>query len=1061
MLKISMRGALVGLLLCLAACGEDKPVLGNANTVIPGGPGSIGSGRAYKIAPGANATRDMITAMVTVVPGDTIEFGCGFYDLTTTLQLSNTEAITIKGCGKDKTVLSFRGSNQPVGILAVNVRGLVVEDLTVADTDGNGFELRGVDHGTLRRVRAFWSTAGGRESATPITAANYATVMNVDCTDPATQNPNAPENFFGDTSSPDYTVSDKAGRYGIYPVGSENILIDDAESIGASDAGIYVGQTNNTIIRNSRAAFNVFGFEIENVQGGEYHDNIAECNTGGFLIYDLDGNLRQYGDRTRMYRNISRNNNTYNFTEGGFVGNVPPGSGMITLSYDRIDIFDNEFRDNNTGGIIHASYELFPEGDRPTEKRIDFYTEGVHIWNNKFSNNGNNLPLANTNDLYGGNLVEDEPHEPSPDLVRLLPALVGFKAMAACNNPTAPLNALQCAMVAAADPANVKANTGFRGAHIVWDGLLDDLDADCPYPKIPNNEKDDNPDVPRDARGKPQHTNQENPACHYNAYKFKPDGDRARITPDWWSSCIDASNEFSGDSLTFGNFHGLKGLEAVLAAESASPDEEGFMQVLNGLSATDVENFAASFDLAPHDCPTAYGKNLDALEQVVILPFVPSNDTDATPTPEEINTLCNAVMPAGKVNFGAARVNCPTLSQYNLFSNPQDPTSAPNSAGGDSDTNTPGVPFVLNTKLFSDYSVKYRVLFMPIGAKAVYKESSTDGPNATIIFPVGTIIAKTFSFVTNEATPVTENVVETRLLIKRVNSTSHTARWDGLAYIWETATDGTRVARFSPSGGSAAVSWNFHDADSNAPLTGSTDYQIPNANQCLSCHSREDSEAGSAPIGLKVRNLNRPYKSESPKVTDQSEEHAIKGQNQVAWLCGQNLMLGCPSATVMNVNATTQVAAGLERLPIFNKPGDSGAAPGSDADIESRARAYLEVNCQHCHNVRGFAASTGLYLNALDGPPGLAHGICKSPTATGSVGSGGFSFDIVPARADISIIPFRISDDADDSAAARMPPLARSVTHDEGHALITKWIDDVIVRDNSKYPNSEKEGCGG
>src|SRR3546814_4323892 len=106
---------------------------------------------------------------------------------------------------------------------------------------------------------------------------------------------------------------------------SENILIDDAISIGASDAGIYVGQTNTAIIRNSLSRYNVFGFEIENVRGGEYDGNLAECNTGGFLIYDLD-NLRQYGERSVMKNNISRKNNTYNFTAGGFVGNVPAGS---------------------------------------------------------------------------------------------------------------------------------------------------------------------------------------------------------------------------------------------------------------------------------------------------------------------------------------------------------------------------------------------------------------------------------------------------------------------------------------------------------------------------------------------------------------------------------------------------------------------------------------------------------------------------------------------------------------------------------------------------------------
>jgi uncharacterized repeat protein (TIGR03806 family) len=985
----------------LAACGGK-----GGGAPVDATTGTLGSGKTYLIQPGPNATADMIAAMVMVVPGDTLQFDCGFFDLTTTLQLANTEGITVKGCGRDETVLSFKNSDQQVGILAVNVRGLLVQDLTVADTDGNGFELRAVDHGTLSRVRAFWSSGGGRESATPIDADNYDDgVLDVACTDPATQDPRAPENAGGDVTSPDYEVSDKAGRYGVYPVSSDNILVEYSESIGASDAGIYVGQTNNTIIRHSRAAFNVFGFEIENVQGGEYYSNIAECNTGGFLVYDLDGNLRQYGDRTRMFRNISRNNNTYNFTEGGFVANVPPGSGMITLSYDRLDIFDNEFTDNNTGGIIHASYELFPEGGgRPTEKRIDWYTEGAHIFRNTFRNNGNKLPSATTNDLQ------------NQDVARLLPALVGYKNQAACGQPA---NAAACS----AAGGSGQTASGYRGAHIVWDGLLDVVDADCAYPKRP-----DGSDVPADARGKPQHTNQEDPECHYNAYKFDAEG--ARLMPDWWASCIDDDNVFSDDSLAFSNFHGTKGANAAIALSSGQPPTPQHLQ--------EIQEFPASFDQAPHRCVTAYGRNMPLLAPVVIPKFVPSNDVDATPSPAQVASLCNATVPAGQVNFDAARVNCPRLDQYHLFSKPEDPTSAPNSAGGDSDTNTPGVPFALNTKLFSDYSVKYRVLFMPTGAKAIYKDASTDGPNATLIFPVGTIIAKTFAFA-NESGG-TENVVETRLLIKRVNSKTHAVRWDGLAYIWGTDGAGKRVATLSPSGGSSAVSWNYHDVDSGALETGSTNYQIPNANQCLSCHSREDSEPGAAPIGLKVRNLNRAYRSESPIATEQAG-HDIAGDNQVAWLCSHNLMLGCPD---LGLNATTQIAESVERLPVFNKP--------EDGSIESRARAYLEVNCQHCHNVRGFAAATGLYLNA-SGPVGLAHGICKHPTASGADGSGGFSYDIVPGDPDHSIVPYRMSPAAT-SAAARMPPLARSVTHTEGHALVEQWIRDVIVADESKYPNS-------
>ncbi|TAM21410.1 MAG: hypothetical protein EPN60_18470, partial [Nevskiaceae bacterium] len=313
---------IAGLAVLLAACGGGKSNEGGD----PSTPPPAATGRTFVIKPGASATTDMVGAMIQAAPGDVIEFGCGYFELTSSLQLTNTEDVLVKGCGKDKTVLSFKGSNSPEGVLAVNVHGVTVQDLTVLDTGGNGFELRGVDHGTLRRVRAMWSSGGGRQSADPITAENFAERLNVPCTDPASQDPAVPENFLGDTTSPDYTVSKLSGRYGIYPVSSENILIEDSESIGASDAGIYVGQTNNAIIKNSRAAFNVFGFEIENVQGGEYASNLAECNTGGFLIYDLDG-LRQYGERSRMYGNISRNNNTYNFTSGGIVGSVPVGTG--------------------------------------------------------------------------------------------------------------------------------------------------------------------------------------------------------------------------------------------------------------------------------------------------------------------------------------------------------------------------------------------------------------------------------------------------------------------------------------------------------------------------------------------------------------------------------------------------------------------------------------------------------------------------------------------------------------------------------------------------------------
>ena len=979
------------------------------------------NGRVFNITPGANATRDMQVAMVQLLPGDVIQFACGFYDLSSSLQVVNTEDVYIQGCdptNRDKTVLSFKSSNTPEGILAVNVHGFNVSDLTVLDTGGNGIELRGVDHGTLTNVRSIWSSGGGRESATPITASNYlannARVLNVPCTNPATQNPNNPENTGGDTTSPDYTVSPKSGRYGIYPVSSENILIDHAESIGASDAGIYVGQTNTAIIRNSRSAFNVFGFEIENVRSGEYDTNVAECNTGGFLIYDLDG-LRQYGDRSVMKNNISRNNNTYNFTAGGFVGNVPPGSGMITLSYDRIDIHDNEFSNNNTGGIIHASYELFPEGGgRPTEHRIDWYTEGLHIFRNTFSNNGNHLPLPSTADIQ------------SMDVAHFLPALVGAKTLAACLMPT---NLATCA--AAGAPV------GYRGAHIVWDGLLDTYHADCLYPKDAAGNA-----VPMDERGKPIYTNAvPDPSCHYNKYKFDTTQASApRILPDWFS-CIDDDNTFSSDSLPYVNFHGTKGLEVIVNSTIDPADPVGSLtSVITAATANPaaLAQLPADLDMSPHKCMARYGKNLAALPEVVIPPFVRSGNFDPAPTAEQVASLCNATVAAGQVNFGAAKVNCPTLDQYHLFSNAQDPTSAPN--GG-------GVPFSLNTKLFSDYAVKYRVAYLPTGTQAVYNDKLSNGVNATIVFPVGTIIAKTFSF--RNKTAGTEVAMETRLLIKRVNAKGNIARWDGLPYIWSADATGKRVATLSAIGGTAHAAWDMVDVDSNKPHVGSTDtYLIPNVNQCLSCHSNEDKEPGTAPIGPKIRNLNGPYRSESDVATGQSA-HAVAGKNQVKYWCDNGLMIGCP--TVMTLNATTQILTNLERLPIFNKVGDGNAAD-TKKDVEARARAYLEVNCEHCHNDRGYAASTGFYLDSFR-TVDASYGICKTTTATGTEGRGGHIYDIVPKSAPDSIVVFRTGPTAT-TPSARMPPIARSVYHDEGNELLTTWINTVV---DKNYPNGS---CG-
>ena len=111
-------------------------------------------------------------------------------------------------------------------------------------------------------------------------------------------------------------------------------------------------------------------------------------------------------------------------------------------------------------------------------------------------------------------------------------------------------------------------------------------------------------------------------------------------------------------------------------------------------------------------------------------------------------------------------------------------------------------------------------------------------------------------------------------------------------------------------------------------------------------------------------------------------------------------------------------------------------------------RAWLETNCAHCHNRDGLAQSTGVFFDVFR-RVNLNYGICKSPTTAGS-SSGGRNFDIVPGAADDSIVSFRVHSS---DASAQMPPIARSVSHNEAVAILDDWIDNVV---DGRYEGS---GC--
>lgn len=280
--------------------------------------------------------------LIQAKPGDVIEIPSGLHELTRSLSL-NVSGVTIQGAGKDESILSFKNQIQGAEGLLVNADDFTIQDLAIEDTVGDALKINESNNVIVKNVRTEWT--GG------------ALTTN--------------------------------GAYGIYPVQSTNVLIDGAVAIGASDAGIYVGQSSQIIVRNSHAEFNVAGIEIENSTFADVYNNVATNNTGGILVFDLPNLPVQGGKNTRVFNNEIINNNTPNFApEGNIVGTVPAGSGLMILANDNIEIFDNDFNDNDSSNIMIVSYYIT---DRPfDDPDYDPFPESIYIHGNSFEGGGAN-----------------------------------------------------------------------------------------------------------------------------------------------------------------------------------------------------------------------------------------------------------------------------------------------------------------------------------------------------------------------------------------------------------------------------------------------------------------------------------------------------------------------------------------------------------------------------------------------------------------------------------------------------------------------------------------------
>ncbi|MDN5200793.1 parallel beta-helix domain-containing protein [Fulvivirgaceae bacterium BMA10] len=261
--------------------------------------------------------KELQTKLILAKAGDIIDIEEGFFEISRSLSLDQGKNITIKGKGMDKTILSF--ANQNEGAEGIRITGgwnITIEDLTIQNAEGDAIKTQNVDGIIFNRVKAEW------------------------------------------TGKPKKTN----GAYGLYPVSCKNVLIDSCIAIGASDAGIYVGQSQNIIVRNSEARHNVAGIEIENSLYADVYNNTAHHNTGGILVFDLPDLVQKKGGFVRVFNNKVTENNYPNFApKGNIVGKVPNGTGIIILATSDVEVFENEIINNKTAGTTIISYYMTEE----------------------------------------------------------------------------------------------------------------------------------------------------------------------------------------------------------------------------------------------------------------------------------------------------------------------------------------------------------------------------------------------------------------------------------------------------------------------------------------------------------------------------------------------------------------------------------------------------------------------------------------------------------------------------------------------------------------------------
>ena len=275
--------------------------------------------------------------LLDATPGSVIEIPEGTFVFDRPLSLEGIPRVTLKGAGKNKTILSFKGQKVGAEGLRVTADSAVLQGFTIMDTKGDAIKVQDSKDVVMRDIHTTWS--GGAKSSN--------------------------------------------GAYGLYPVACDGVLIEACEASYASDAGIYVGQSKNVLVRNSYAHHNVAGIEIENCTDAEVSYCRSENNSGGILVFDLPGLPAGNGKKCSIHHNAIIGNNHKNFAaEGNMVAIIAPGSGIILLAAKEVEVYENKIYDHKTIGAAIASYHITEL--EWSDANYDPFTYSVRLSNNDY-----------------------------------------------------------------------------------------------------------------------------------------------------------------------------------------------------------------------------------------------------------------------------------------------------------------------------------------------------------------------------------------------------------------------------------------------------------------------------------------------------------------------------------------------------------------------------------------------------------------------------------------------------------------------------------------------------